>query len=334
MDCGHPSAVEQFRSWIDEGKIKAIEGCWITHYHDDHVDALRPPVGVPDTFGCPIMTIEHMAEIVEFPTRFFLPCISPNAVPVDRVLRDGETWDWHEFKLTAFHLPGQSWYHGGLLAEGHGKTVLFAGDSGSPTGLDDHCCQNRNFIAPGKGFRRVIEIWREHQPDYIFNEHQGQAVSFTNEQLDYMDHALAEREQLFAEVLPWAHPDFGTDEHWVRTYPYEQEVGPGAMFSVDVQFTNHGPEPVQAAVEPVLPAGWTWETGRGAAAVEVPANTDGSVDDYCARPDRAARVWISVPDDATPGRIVIPFRVTWGDRYLGQFRHALVTCRGSRSERE
>lgn len=31
--------------------------------------------------------------------------------------------------------------------------------------------------------------------------------------------------------------------------------------------------------------------------------------------------------DAAPGRYTIPFRVTWGDRYLGQFRHAIACVR-------
>ena len=82
--------------------------------------------------------------------------VSPSSTTVARKLREGESWQWHEFKLTAFHFPGQSYYHSGLLVEGRGKKVFFAGDSGSPTGVDDHCCPNRNFLGAGKGFRRLV----------------------------------------------------------------------------------------------------------------------------------------------------------------------------------
>lgn len=324
MDCGAVSVLDTLQKWMDEGEITSVEGCWITHYHDDHVDALGE---LHRRFSRPIMTDEHMAEIAEHPGRFFLPCISPVSAPVARKTRDGESWEWREFKLTAFHFPGQTYYHSGLLAEGHGKKVFFAGDSGSPTGIDDHCSPNRNFLGPSKGFRRCFEIWRKHKPDYIFNEHQDLAFSYTDEELDYMENMLIERERLFSQMLPWPHPNFGTDENWVRAYPYDQEVGRGSTFSIDVQFTNHGARDADARVEPVLPEGWRWDPDRGKARLRVPAETDGSVDDYCANPDRAARVWITVPEDAAAGRAVIPFRVTWDGKYLGQFRHAIVTVR-------
>jgi len=322
IDCGDSSVVETLQRWIREGKISSVEGCWVTHYHDDHVDALRRLHG---EFGCPIVTDEHMAEIVEHPLRFFLPCISPNGAPVARKTHDGESWRWHEFEMTAFHFPGQTYYHGGLLVEGHGTKVFFAGDSGSPTGIDDYCAGNRNFLGAGRGFRHCIEIWRRYRPDYILNQHQDRAFSFTEGELDYMDGMLAERERLLSEMLPWAHPNFGTDENWVRTYPYEQGVERGIPFFIDVQFTNHGPGEVMAQVEPVLPEGWSWDRGRSAASIRVPAQTDGAADTYCANPDGVARVWISAPGDAASGRYVIPFRIIWGDRYLGQFRHAIVT---------
>jgi len=322
MDCGAKSVIDTLQKWRRKGVVKSVDGCWVTHYHDDHVDALK---ALHDAFGCPVLTDEHMAEIVEHPERFFLPCISPHPAPVTRATKNGESWQWHEFTLTAFHFPGQTYYHSGLLVAGHGKKVFFAGDSGSPTGIDDHCCPNRNLLGEGTGFRRCIEIWRQHKPDYIFNEHQDRAFSFTDKELDYVDANLAERERLFGQVLPWPDPNFGTDENWVRTYPYEQEVQRGTAFSLDVQFTNRGPDEATATVEPALPDRWTWDREASIRSTSVPAKTDGSVDTYCRSPDRAARLRITTPADAPAGRYVIPVRVTWAGRYLGQFRHAIVT---------
>ena len=104
-------------------------------------------------------------------------------------------------------------------------------------------------------------------------------------------------------------------------------MGGGYRFSIDVQFTNHGFEAMTAEVEPVVPEGWGWDSERSRAKVRVPGGTDGLTGEYCANPDVAARVWLSVPEDAIPGRYVVTFRVTWGGRYLGQFRHAIVVVR-------
>ena len=320
IDCGHEKVVEKVQERLDKGEITAIEGCWVTHYHDDHMDGMGKLV---ERFGCPVMTVEHVAEVVEHPERFWLPCISPVAVPVD-AKKDGESWQWHEFRMTAFHFPGQTYYHSGLLVEGHGTSVFFAGDSGSPTGIDDHCCPNRNFLAPSTGFRRCFEIWREHKPEFIFNEHQPMAFSFTDADLDYMDDMLAKREEILADMLPWENPNFGLDEGWVRVYPYEQDARPGEAFRMDVQFTNHSVGEATAAVEPALPEGWTWDRSRGTADVLLPPRTGGTVDAYCATPDKAASVWITPPPDAEPGKHVISFRVTWNGRYLGAIRSGVV----------
>ena len=321
IDCGDMSVIDTLQQWLREKLIRTVEGCWVTHYHDDHVDALD---AFQQAFDAPLMTDQHMAEILEHPDRFYLPCISPTAAHAVRATREGESWRWHEFGLIGYHFPGQTYYHSGLLVEGHGTKVFFAGDSGSPTGIDDHCCPNRCFAGQGRGFRRCIEIWRATRPDYSFNEHQEKAFRFTPAQLDYMEHMLAEREALLGTMLPWAHPDFGCDESWLRAYPYEQAVSPGESFWVDVQFTNHGPTEAVARVEPVLPAGWRWEMERSAASITVPARTDGCVADYAAQSDGAVRVWLRAPADTQPGLYVVSLRVTWDGRYLGQYRHALV----------
>jgi len=320
IDCGDDSVVVTLKEWMREGSIAGVEGCWGTHYHDDHVDALG---ALRRAFDCPIICDSHQAEIIEHTTRFFLPCISPHAAAVDRVTQDGESWRWREFALTAFHFPGQTYYGGGLLVEGRGTRVFFAGDSGSPTGIDDHCPGNRNFLGAGRGFRHCLDLWRRLEPDVILNQHQDRGFRFSGADLDLMDSALTVRERLFAEVLPGPDPNFGTDQNWVRAYPYEQVVRSGEPFWIDVQFTNHGPNGVLASAEPMAPVGWHWQGDRDTATAHIPPRTDGTTNPLSENPDGAVRLKV-LAKGAAPGRHVIPIRVTWGDRYLGQFRHAIV----------
>jgi len=114
----------------------------------------------------------------------------------------------------------------------------------------------------------------------------------------------------------------------VRAYPYEQDVRPGEQCTIDVQLTNHGPEAVRVRLEPVPPEGWTAGATESTTQVEIPPRTCGLV--VAGRPDydRAARIRLQVPAGAAPGMYVVPFRVQWGARYLGPFRHALVHVRG------
>ncbi|NLG28084.1 MAG: MBL fold metallo-hydrolase, partial [Chloroflexi bacterium] len=317
IDCGDVSVVDELQRWLDVGNVdgapvSSVDLCWVTHYHDDHVDGL--PV-LQERLGCSVSTEEHMTEILEQPSRFFLPCLSP-AVARDVIgRRDGERWRWHEYTLTAYHFPGQTYYHSGLLVEGHGVTLFFAGDSGSPTGIDDHNCANRCHGGAGRGIRRCVQIWRETRPDYVFNEHQERAFRFSDAQLDHLDAMLVRRAALLAAMLPWPHPDMGSDDGWLRAYPYEQEVTRGETCGLDVQVTNHTQSPLAIRAEAVLPPAWATAQCEGAV-VEVPAAADG-----------AARLRISVPASADAGLYVLSLRVTVDGRYLGQVRHALVRVR-------
>jgi hypothetical protein len=157
----------------------------------------------------------------------------------------------------------------------------------------------------------------------IVNQHQDRAFRFSACQLDTLDNALAVRAQILSDLLPWPDPDYGTDESWVRLFPYEQAVRADTPFRLDAQFTNHGPHPVSVQVEPVLPAGWDLCSGDRGISMTVPSRTAGTVSTESDRPDGVARMHL-VALDARPGQYVLPVRVTWDGTYLGQFRHAIV----------
>ncbi len=312
IDCGQDCVLDTLAAWQAEGRCTRLEGCWVTHYHDDHVDALHH---LAANLAAPIYADEHFAEVLSHPARFYLPCISPAAAPVAHITTHGETWRWHEFELTALHLPGQSFYHGGLLLRGHGLTVLFGGDSFAPTGLDDYNAGNRNLLGAGKGYRRCLELLRAYRPDLILNQHQDKASHFSDAQLAYMEQMLVEREALLADLLPWPHPNYGTDEGWIRAYPYQVDACPGSSCVIEVRATNHADQPADLSAAAVPPEGWeqpeqpgeTWSTGRESA-------------EWISH----AAVTVSVPAGARPGIYPVAFRVTWNGRYLGQVCHALI----------
>ncbi len=315
IDCGCEKVINILRDWIMEGIIGSIEGCWVTHYHDDHVDFIRSLVS---EFSCPVITTADVAEVIQRPSGFFLPCISPEHVHVDKIMPDGYSWQWNEFTLTAMHLPGQTLYHSGLLVEGHDMKILLAGDSFSPNGIDDYCSGNRNFSGEGRGYRYCIDILRKCRPDYILNQHQLKVFRMTDDNLDFMEKKLIEREKIFSRILPWNDPNFGLDEWWVRTYPYEQSAVAGSRISIEVRFMNHHIEPITAHAGILLPDGWE---------LIVPSLTSESVI-LCGRDgnsDGSILFQISIPPDAPENMYMLVFRISCGERYLGQFRHAVVS---------
>lgn len=309
LDAGHDQRIVDLKGLIEAEQLTGVEGLWITHYHDDHTDAIPQFL---EAFKCPCYADEHVAQVIADPTAWRIPCISPSVAKMEKALKDGESWKWHEFTMTSYSLPGQTLYHGGLLVEGMGVRLFFAGDSFTPGGIDDYCAMNRNWLGSGVGFNACLDLVERLQPTHIFNCHVNEAFNFTTEQYRAMRENLAERERLFGELFPWDHANYGMDESWIRTFPYELHVPAGGQVKLDVVVTNHSPKPCQTAARAVLPTMWS-EPTPGWQILSAPAKQETPVP-----------LQLRVPATATPGRYVIPIDIRYGQRLLPQFGEAVV----------
>ncbi len=309
MDCGSRKVIEQVQKWQKKGEIGSVEGLWVTHYHNDHTAGIGE---FQKTFDCPTITDRSVAEVITNPMGWWLPCLTRGAVRVERATTHGESWQWHEFKLTAFFLPGQTLYHSGLLAEAGDLRMLFVGDSFTPGGIDDYCAQNRNWLGRSVGFDRCLELIEELRPTHIFNCHVDKAFDFTPEQCRFMRENLARREELFGRLFPWDHANYGMDASWVRAFPYEMEGKAGQPVEFDVVFTNHSKKTQAAECRAIAPGRWrcgpsAWSRG------EIGSKEEGTLG-----------VKLTIPPKVGPGRYIVPIDVRYGSRELPQFTEAVV----------
>jgi len=356
IDCARPDVASRWQKLVIElsGSEDPPEFVWITHYHDDHVDGLEAFL---KEFPAPVESSPSVADVLETPGDYMLPCQCPIPYPTVR-RKHGERRDWHEFSLTAFELPGQSLYHSGLLVEGRGTRALFAGDSFSPTGLDDYCAYNRNLIGKGFGFDRCLALLghledntemgkqKERQSEaknagkdrsdlLIINQHQSVPFAFGTERVSQLVSVLDDRRKLLDRLLPWPAPDFGLDPSWIRTQPYDQTVAPGASFEVELVVTNHAYEPLKVRAEPFLPVDGSIEwindadiTSIPAVAV-VPAGTSLSTPRPVGQPVHTESISFKFTHAELPGQkrddeIIIPFRVWLNGVDIGLPCHALI----------
>ena len=74
MDCGNASVVKTIKGSIDKDEIRSVEGLWVTHYHDDHVDAIPE---FQKAFDCPCITDRAVAQVITDPPAWRLPCRWP-----------------------------------------------------------------------------------------------------------------------------------------------------------------------------------------------------------------------------------------------------------------
>lgn len=244
IDCGNKKIFNEIRS-----RFPRVEGLWITHYHDDHTDFAQTAA---ESLNCPVYACAEMKEILENPAAFRMPAETANPIHNVRATRHGETLRWREFEFTFYYFPGQTLYHGGLhIRRETGEEIFFAGDSFTPSGVDDYCLLNRNFLRRGEGLLECLRmIGEKHPRALLVNQHVPPLFRFSAAQLELMRTTLERRRELFAGLFPWPEPNYGLDEQWARFHPYEIDVAPGRRVEASVIIFNHSPRRQEYRVTP------------------------------------------------------------------------------------
>ncbi|MEZ5354893.1 MAG: MBL fold metallo-hydrolase [Bryobacteraceae bacterium] len=274
VDAGYRNLLGELRKLRAEGKIKSVDGIWITHYHDDHTDYINDIVA---EFDSRVYFSDRMAEVMGAPGSFRLPCLTTRPAPVKDAKRDGETLQWNEWQLTFWYFPGQTLYHGGLVARNDaGQTYLFAGDSFTPSGMDDYCMQNRVILREGEGYdyclRRIASLPKD---TWVLNQHVAPMFRYTAAEVERMRAELRERTAVLKELTPWPDVNYMVDESWARVHPYGSEAAAGATVELELRITNHGAKPERYGITWNVPAGWkVLEAGD---AVTIEARKEGRV---------------------------------------------------------
>src|SRR5262245_17217571 len=192
-----------------------VQGIWITHYHDDHTDYAQT---IANRFACPVYFTQRMRDVLERPSHYRLPCLTENPITSGKPQADGVRMRWHEFEMTFFDFPGQTLYHGGLLVERDGgEKLFFVGDSFTPSGIDDYCLQNRDFVREGAGFLYCLELLDrlgKDAPLWLINQHVEPMFRFSAEQSARMRSELRKRMAILQELTPWPDLNYAIDESW------------------------------------------------------------------------------------------------------------------------
>lgn len=251
VDCG--PAFDEVAQLLGSGGVTSIEGIYVTHYHDDHTHYVQE---ASVAFGCPVYACRELRDILMNPRAYRMPAQTSNAIGNVVALEDGATLPWREFRLTSFHFPGQTLYHGSLRVEREGERLHFIGDSFSPAGFEDACPQNRQFIRPGAGLLRCLDILEAEPETFLVNQHVRPLFRFGREQLFSLRQAYLHRLELLRAVLPWDDVNFGLDEGWARCYPYEVHVQPGEPVKIAVRILNHSDRTRIYHIRPHPPGGW------------------------------------------------------------------------------
>jgi len=310
IDCGARGTFEKLVQLKQSGRLKSIDGIFITHYHDDHTNYIN---SVAKEFGCPVYATTELKEILENPGAFNLPCLTTESMTNLNIMQDGQKMSWKDFTLTFRFFPGQTIYHDALLFEkSNGESIFFIGDSFTPSGIDDYCLLNRNLLHPGTGYLYCIDILKKLPGKVLLaNQHVEPLFSFSEQQLDRMTDLLLERNSFLKDLFPWDNVNYGTDEQWVSVYPYSQKVTPGETVEYTVRIFNHSETIKTYIIDPDVPEGFKLD--QETASIVIKPQTEGE-----------QSFEIRVAKEATPGISLMLTGIKTGNWDLREWSEALI----------
>lgn len=312
VDCGSQHILDEVKKLQAAGKVKSIEHIFITHYHDDHTNEVAKAAA---EFKAVVHASPRCRDILENPSAYRLPCLTMNPVKITSCDPSGTSWKWKEFKFTLFYFPGQTLLHDALLVDKEGgEQYFFIGDSFAPSGIDDYCLQNRDFVADGEGFLFCLGLVKRVAPNaMLINQHVEPAFRFSASQFERMERTIHERIELLRALLPWDDPNFGLDEGWARFYPYALKVRPGTSGRVELRIWNHSEKAQTFRVKPNLPAGFSL-VSMTPQPISIPSKSEAAVE-----------ITLAAPSETPDGIRLLTADVAWGDWELREWTEAMLT---------
>ncbi|MFD7922214.1 MBL fold metallo-hydrolase [Streptomyces sp. NPDC059740] len=295
--------------------VERVEVALPTHYHDDHVAGFNL---LREVHGTAVWSPAHIAPVLAAPTRWDLPCLWYEPIPVDRVLECERPFRWREYEIGVHALPGHTLYAAAYSFQADGRRVLATGDqqntswdpaTGEPE-LLNYQYRNRFRI---DDFARSAELYRQLEPQLMISGH-WPPFEVTEDYLDMLDTEGRRLAALHREILP-AGLDLEAEGFAARVQPYRSEVRAGEAVRLTVEARNPFPRPETTRVQPVVPPGWKVEP-----AFSEELFAPGAV--------REVQFEVRPPEDAGPEeRVRLAVDLTVGRARLGQQAEALVSVR-------
>jgi glyoxylase-like metal-dependent hydrolase (beta-lactamase superfamily II) len=288
IDFGSPKAIDRINALKKDGRLKNVDGIFVSHIHNDHTDGID---AAAKEFGCPVYATKELEDVLENPSASHLPCLTTDPIDIT-VVGEGQKMNWKDFTLTFYYFPGQTYYHDAVLIEKKGgESIFFIGDTFTPAGIDDYCLLNRNLLHPGMGYLYCLEFLKKFPENTLLcNQHFNTLFAFSTQQIDRMIQELRNRNAMLTDLLPWDNINYGVDEQWAILYPYGQVVQPGQTVEFSIRIFNHSQNAMKYSVKPNVPEGYTVEPKEASIMIEplkegmktfnakVPADTKQGID--------------------------------------------------------
>lgn len=214
-----------------------------THIHDDHV------CGIPflqQHFGTECWALDCVADVLAAPNAWAsTPCCFHKPIVVQRVLRDGEAFQWRGFEFEMHYAPGQTEFHALIVGIIDRKRIAFSGDNlflfdfeeeGMKRTIAFQTTVMRNSFQLDM-HRVCAGVLTKTEPDLLCPGH-GELIPLDNTMIADYTAYIERKEKAFREVVDEPANHF-IDLFWARMLPYLSEVRPNSKVHFTIRLRNN-----------------------------------------------------------------------------------------------
>ena len=237
FDCGEGFTPERLEEAKRKFGIKRIDVIIPSHWHGDHIN------GIPELAkaeGSEIWIWEGLTEHLEHPERFITTCWYRVRIKADRILLEGEEFQWGDYHFKVYHHPVHMEEQIGLYAKVDELDFYFLADGtgnrrDGKVGCALHCY---NGITLKSGLKKTAQSFYEANPYICVPAHSNCFATNSNTRNEFLKWALETTDAITA-LLPPPHPEIGYDPYWAAFYPARVNARPGEEVQITLRLKNH-----------------------------------------------------------------------------------------------
>jgi len=248
FDCGGNFTDELLSEAKQKFGIKKIDVIIPSHWHWDHIDGI-PALAASE--GAEIWVWEGLREHVEHPENFITTCWTDTKFTADRILSEGEIFDWGGYSFQVFHNPVHMEEQMGLAARIDDIKFYFTADGSSSNreGFMRSSIHCYNGISTRTGLIKTARSFYEANPYVCMSAHSNGFATHSDTRQEFVEWAMGTTDVITA-LLPPGHAETGFNPYWNTFYPAKTTMKPGERKQLVLRIKNTASYPVSGRAWP------------------------------------------------------------------------------------
>jgi len=235
-DCGKEFTAERLAEAKRKFGITRVSVIIPSHWHYDHIDGIP---ALAEAEGSEIWVWDKLQEHVESPENFLTTCWGNTKFKADRVLAEGESFEWGGYSFGVHHNPAHMEQQMGLSALVDGIKFYFVADGTSINreGYMRSSIHCYNGISLHSALISTAQSFYEANPYICLPAHSNVFALHDDARDEFREWAMSTTDAI-KNTLPAGQSETGFNPYWASFYPALTGMTAGKETEVFLRIVN------------------------------------------------------------------------------------------------